>query len=79
MRGEELYDSLLRRLREDRDALIEIVVCGGASADNVAEGYRDLTGQIKALYRAIILVREIFLGDKPEVQESSLAERHYGV
>lgn len=79
MRGEEPSDALLRLLNEDRAALIERVVRGDAPSDNISGGYRDITGQIKGLDRAIARTREIFYGERIEEPERPLHERLYGV
>ncbi len=66
MRGEDDVERLLRVIDERRQEIIDLIAHGGASADNVSAGYRDLTGQVKGLDLAEQVIREVMRPYLPE-------------
>lgn len=59
----------LRKLRDLRHEIAEKIVNGGVSADNVAAGYRDMSGQIKGIDMAIEILQECFVHWLPEREQ----------
>ena len=79
MRGhEDDVERLLREIDDRRKALIEQIARGGVSVDNVAGGYRDLTGQVKGFDEAEALVREVMRPYLPEVLRPEVAPKPRG-
>lgn len=66
MRSEDEAQRLLRLLHEERASLVERIAQGGVSADNVAGGYRELTGMVKGLDTAVEYVKDVFKGWLPD-------------
>jgi hypothetical protein len=80
MRGEDSHDSLLRRLNERRSDLVERLIRGEASAENIVGGYRDTSGEVRGIDFAIDLVRSILFGERPaEAPEDNAVAKRYGV
>lgn len=63
--GEDETAHLLRLIRERRQEQLEGLAAGTISADNVANGYRYVTGVIAGLDRAEEIIRDVFRGWLP--------------
>jgi hypothetical protein len=65
---------MLRVLQEDRQLIAERIIAGTVSADNVANGYRYLTGVLAGYDAAIARLYEVFqvwLPDAPKFKEQA--------
>ena len=72
-------DRLLKRIDEERHRIADLLVHGGVSSENVADGYRDVTGQIKGLDKAEDIVREVFATWLPPKDKApSVVKRYLG-
>jgi hypothetical protein len=63
---EEELDVAFRKIEEARKTLIEKIAFGAVPAENVQDGYRDLTGRIRGLNEAEAIIREAFKGWLPQ-------------
>jgi len=69
VRGEDTHDTLLRRMHEHQAALIERVSRGNVPALDGTSGYWALAAQVRAWDDAIVMVREILFGERPQESE----------
>lgn len=59
--------TFLRELRQKKQEIINDISRGGYSADNVAGGYREMTGWVKAYDACETLLTEKFRASFPEL------------
>lgn len=64
--GEDEAALLLRRIRERRSEHVRGLASGQVSAENIANGYRHVTGMIRGLEEAEEMVRDVFRGWLPQ-------------
>ena len=62
---EDDAQKMLRVLQEDRQVIIDTIIGGTVSAENVPNGYRHMVGMIAAYDTAINRVYEVFAGWLP--------------
>lgn len=79
--GEDEAAVLLRLIRERRTEQIDGLAQGNISSENVANGYRYVTGVIRGLDVAEELIRDVFRGWLPQAppgQQHQSAKRPMG-
>lgn len=60
MPAEDESERLLRMIVDRRREIVDLIAHGAPSADNVAGGYRYMTGQVNALDDVEDMVRKVF-------------------